>query len=89
MQFRPVTSRRIATMRLERYSFCLARRILESASPDIQYEWTFWIYTKVTSNAQDFKTIKYGGVSNPQITSNQGVPSDQPCNSQFIKETPR
>ena len=98
-RFRPVTSRRIATMRLERYSFCPARRILESASPDIQYEWTFWIYTKVTNNAQDFKTIKYRGVSNqvatssppynPQITSSQGVPSDQPCNSQFIKETPR
>ena len=86
-------------MRLERYSFCPARRILESASPDIQYKWTFWIHTKVANNAQDFRIIKYGGASNqvassnppydPQSTSNQGAPSDQPYNSQFIKETPR
>ena len=97
-RFRPVTSSRIATMRLERYSFCPARRILESASPDIQYEGTFWIHTKVVNNAQDFRAIKYGGTSNqvassnppydPQITSNQGVSSNQPYNSQFIKETP-
>ena len=98
-RFRPVTSSRIATMRLERYSFCPARRILESASPDIQYEWTFWINTKVVDNAQDFRAIKYGGASNqvvssnppydPLSTSNQGVSSNQPYNSQFIKETPR
>ena len=98
-RFRPVTSSRIATMRLERYSVCPARRILESASPDIQYEGTFWIHTKVVDNAQDFGAIKYGGASNqvassnppydPLITSNQGVSSNQPYNSQFIKETPR
>ena len=72
---------------------------MESASPDIQYEGTFWIHTKVVNNAQDFRAIKYGGASNqvassnppydPQITSNQGVSSNQPYNSQFIKETPR
>ena len=51
-RFRPVTSRRIITIRPERYSFCPARQVFESASPVIQYKLMFWIHTKVVNNAQ-------------------------------------